>query len=72
MVLLRDLVLLLLQLNIEFKAEHVTTKDNYLADALSRQQVERFKSLAPVVDVAPTIIPHHLLPESYDVTFNAF
>ena len=72
MVLLRDFVLTLLQLNVDFKAEYVSTKSNDLADPLSRQQVHLFKSRAPDADAQPTQIPKELLPEHYDITFKAY
>ena len=36
---MRPLVLLMLQHNIAIRAEHIASKDNYIADALSRRQV---------------------------------
>ena len=47
MKLVRRLVIICLQNNIMFKAKHVPGIDNGIADALSRFQVERFRSLAP-------------------------
>ena len=55
--LLRKLMLMCLKNNIMFKAEHVPGKKNYLSDALSRFQMQRFVHLFPEVDKTPTRIP---------------
>ena len=72
MVLVRDLVLTLLNLNCLIKAEYISTSDNYLADLLSRQQVAKFQSKAPWVDEQPTPVPSELMPVNYDITSNTF
>ena len=53
MVLMRELVLLSLKFNIQFKAAHVKGCMNQLADAISRLQWDRFKQLAPWADCHP-------------------
>ena len=50
MVLMRELVLLSLKFNIQFKVVHVKGSMKQLADAISRLQWDRFKQLAPWAD----------------------
>lgn len=57
MVLVRRLVLKCLELNLTLTAKHVRGKDNSVADALSRLQVQRFRSLCPVAASLPTRVP---------------
>jgi hypothetical protein len=42
------------------KAEHIPGKINSIADALSRSDWQRFKTLCPEADPEPTEIPDHL------------
>ena len=72
MVLVRDLVLTLLQNNTEVTAVYISTKNNYLADALSRLQVDVFHEMAPWAEELPTPIPESLLPKNYDITYNSY
>ena len=65
LVLLRELVLQCLKHNILFRAVHVPGVHNVKADALSRLQVTRFKSLDQGMDHAQTIVPAHLLPQNW-------
>ena len=66
MVFVRKLVLVCLENNILFKAQHIPGVKNCLADALSRLQIQRFHQLAPFgFDKYPTIIPPELLPVSW-------
>ena len=65
LVLLRALVLSCLTHNILFKAVHIPGVLNTKADALSRLQVTKFKSLATDMALEPTAVPHHLLPENW-------
>ena len=64
-VLLRELVLQCLKHNILFRAVHVPGVLNVKADALSRLQVTKFKSLGQGMDHEQTLVPPHLLPESW-------
>ena len=64
-VLLRELVLQCLKHNILFRAVHVPGVLNVKADALSRLQVTKFKSLGQGMDHEQTLLPPHLLPESW-------
>lgn len=64
MMLVRKLVVTCMRHNIHFKAQHVPGICNQLADALSRQQVERFKELAPGAQPLPTQLPPHLQPSN--------
>lgn len=63
--LLRVLVLQCLKHNILFRAIHVPGVLNVKADALSRLQVTKFKSLGQGMDREPTLVPVPLLPESW-------
>ena len=47
MALVRHFVLACLKYDIRFKAAHVGTKQNTIADSLSRSQFHRFRSAAP-------------------------
>lgn len=51
--------------NILFRSVHVPGVHNVKADALSRLQVTRFKSLGQGVDHAQTLVPAHLLPQNW-------
>jgi hypothetical protein len=51
--LLRPTMYWTLLLNFQFKAKHVFSDDNCIADAISRGQVERFRRLAPPADAYP-------------------
>lgn len=57
MSLLRELVLMLMQFNITFKAKHIPGIDNSVSDAISRKQWERFHRLAPLAKKDPEKIP---------------
>ena len=56
MVLLRLLVLNGLKYNRRLRAKYVSTKNNFLADSLSRGQMDRFHKLGPQIDR----YPHHI------------
>lgn len=58
--LLRYLVLRCLQFNISFTASHVPGVENGVADALSRFDFVRFRSLAPAASTRGLPCPHHL------------
>ena len=55
--LVRKMVLLLLENNIMFKAQHIYGKVNNIADALSRKQFQKFRTLAPNAAQDPEPIP---------------
>lgn len=57
MILVRQFVLMSMMYNIHFKAVHIESSENKLADALSRFQMEKFRLLAPSADSVPTAIP---------------
>ena len=40
--------------NFEFRAEHLPSADNAVADALSRADIPRFRRLAPNADILPS------------------
>ena len=58
--LVRKLVLTCLKFNITFSAKHIASVDNDMADALSRFQEERFRSLAPEANHRPETFPAEL------------
>ena len=64
MVLIRKLVVSCMSFNIHIRAHHIPGKYNILCDLLSRQQVSKFKSLAPWASPTPTQVPCQLLPHS--------
>lgn len=43
--------------NFQFKAKHIYSKNNMIADALSRANFQKFRQLAPTVDALPVPIP---------------
>lgn len=57
MFLMRRMVLYALKLNICIKAKHLPGRENILADALSRSQIQVFKKFLPTADVNPMIVP---------------
>ena len=61
MVLMRELVLLSLKFNIQFKAVHVKGCMNQLSDAISRLQWDRFKQLAPSVPLSWSPSEDHVI-----------
>ncbi len=71
MIFVRHFVLKAMQFNILFKAEWVSTKDNNLADPLSRSQIDVFKTTAEekglVFDAEPTKVPTNLLPSNFQI-----
>lgn len=58
MFLLRELILLSMQFNIIFKAQHISSVNNGICDAISRKQWSRFRTLAPEANETPEEIPH--------------
>ena len=59
--LVRQLVLLSMQHNFVVRARHVPGVSNEIADALSRFQMQRFRSLAPHANQNPCTIPPSLM-----------
>ncbi|XP_061466237.1 uncharacterized protein LOC133377049 [Rhineura floridana] len=57
MLLVRAFVLQCLRYNIQFLARHVPGIDNSIADALSRNQMEKFRQLAPWARALPEAFP---------------
>lgn len=58
MVILRQITLLCLEHSIVIKARHIQGTKNVLCDALSRLQVDKFRSLAPQADPDPQLVPN--------------
>lgn len=59
MQLMRRLTWCMFQHNFVLHAVHVPGKENNIADSLSRQQMERFKQLAPTASPIPCSCPTH-------------
>jgi len=66
MALVRALFYIAAQYNFECTATYISTHDNGVADALSRMQFDRFRSLAPMADVTMTV-PVTVCIESIDI-----
>jgi len=47
--------------NFQFKAVHIFSRNNPIADALSRAKFQKFRSLSPEADILPTPIPKEFL-----------
>ena len=62
MYLLRLLTLNCLKFNRRLKAKYINTKSNCLADSLSRNQMHRFRSLAPNMQLYPDPLPELIWP----------
>lgn len=60
MTIIRPLVLLTLNYNLNIRAEHIPGKYNVIADSISRQQWARFRRSAPAAELLSTPIPAHL------------
>lgn len=67
MVLIRKLVLLCLDLNINFRAAHVEGRLNIYADKISRLQLKDFQAMAPWAEDVPHEIPQCALPSAIDM-----
>ena len=61
--LLRHLLMSAAHFNFTFSACHVPGLQNYVPDALSRFQWQRFRRLAPKAHQLPVLIPQHLWQE---------
>ena len=61
MQLVRSFILLAMEYGIIFKATHISTHVNAVADAISRKQFVRFRNLAPEADEDPQVIPEPFL-----------
>ena len=59
MKLVREFILLSMKLDIVFKAVHISSKSNGIADAISRIQLDRLKMLAPDASEEPEQIPEN-------------
>lgn len=64
MKLVRKLVMTCMQHNILFQAIHIAGVKNYVADALSRFQLARARSLQPHLARVPITLPENLLPSN--------
>ena len=70
MLLLRYLTMLAIHYLFSFTTSSVRGKDNPVADALSRFQFQRFRSLVPLADVASAQIPASLLAADSEVSIS--
>ena len=57
MVLLRFIVYWSLVGHLHFKAVHISSINNAIADSLSHEQFQRFRELAPPAELKPMTIP---------------
>ena len=64
MCLVRHMVLVSMKFNIHFRAKHVGSRHDRLADSLSLLQVQTFYRMAPWADQTPTILPKAVLPQN--------
>ena len=58
--LMKTLVLQSMKCNFFIRAEHIPGISNGIADSLSRNQLQRFRTLAPHADLHPTLIPEEV------------
>lgn len=61
MKLIRPFVLQSMLNIVQFKAVHIEGIENKVADAISRFQMSRFRSLVPKADSTPTKIPEEFM-----------
>ncbi|XP_045194970.2 uncharacterized protein LOC123550604 [Mercenaria mercenaria] len=61
MQLVRPFVTLAMRYNIWFKAVHISSKNNAIADAISRQQWSRFRQLVSEAENYPEMVPQQFL-----------
>ena len=61
MILVKRFVLASMKFNILFKAVHISTHLNTSCDALSRFQMERFRTASPHADIAEWPLPKDIL-----------
>ena len=59
---LRQMMVIALQNNIQFSAKHIAGKCNYISDMLSRLQTARVLKLAPWLQPDPVPVPNSWLP----------
>ena len=67
MQLVRQFVLLTMKNGIVFKAFHISTSLNCIADSISRKQWDRFRKLAPDAKQTPKLIPESFLSMIYSL-----
>ena len=60
MCLVRHLTVKCLELNIVLRSTHIAGSLNGICDALSRQDLTKFRELAPAADMDPTPVPAYL------------
>lgn len=60
MAIVRELVLVTLKCNITVRAQHIPSKQNSIADCISRSQWKKFQQLAPDADPKPTQLPSQI------------
>lgn len=66
MELVRHFVFRLMLHNVLFKAKHIASIDNNIADSLSRKQWQQFRKLAPMANTFPEPIPKQLVSMIYN------
>ena len=74
MCIVRHVTMMCLRFNIVLRSTHIEGARNSICDALSRQNLAKFRELAPEADVHPTPVPDslwnvfNLEPDSYSTT----
>lgn len=72
MQLVRPFVLMSMTFGITFKAVHISSKENAIADSISRKQWSRFKALAPEAKGEPLGVPREFQKLIYSLKLESF
>lgn len=67
MFLLRPFIIDCMLHNICFRAVHIPTKNNIIADSISRQQWQRFRQAAPQAQIKPVPVPNSFQHRIYNM-----
>lgn len=65
--LIRRIVLICLLEDIKLKVYYVESKKNAIADALSRNLLQKFRQLHPSASQFPMPVPDHVLPQHFNI-----
>lgn len=60
----REIVFILMKLNINIKVLHIEGFKNNVADRLSRNLLQEAKKLCPSLEALPVPVPVHLMPQN--------
>jgi hypothetical protein len=67
MIILRKLVLILIEYNINIRAVHIPGVTNILADRISRFQVSESLLVKEGMCLSKTVVPNHLQPKNFQI-----